>query len=396
MKNLTGLDSQEQLFYIIAGEVSGDVLGAGLMQSLKKLTLGRAKFVGIGGEQMIAEGLNSLFPIEELSVMGIFEIIPKIPRLLRMIKEVVDDVFIKNPVALITIDAKGFSLRVSKRVYNRQRYNQKKIKLIHLVAPTVWAWRPGRAREVSKYLDHLLVLFPFESPYFTCHGLPTTFIGHPAVEKASGNGLQFRRLFGIPEAAIVISLLPGSRYGEIDRLMPIFKETVEQLKKYYPNLYTVISMVPVVEDYIKNITSKWTLEDLVLCSSKDKLNAFSASNVALAASGTVTLELVLARVPTVVAYKVHFLTALIGRFLVQRDAIVLPNKILEKPMLPFFMQGSCNSDALFNAVVDKVNNIMILEEMQLANDEIRERVRAPGGASSACAARTILNLLSSK
>jgi lipid-A-disaccharide synthase len=396
MKNLTGFDSDEQLFYIIAGEVSGDLLGAGLMRSLKKLTLGRAKFVGIGGDQMTAEGLNSLFPIEELSVMGLFEVIPKAPRLLRMIKEVVDDIFIKNPVSLITIDSKGFSLRVSKRVYNRQRHSQGKIKLVHMVAPTVWAWRPGRARKISKFLDRLLVLFPFEPPYFTCYGLPTTFIGHPAVEEPEGSGPEFRRLFGVPDDAIVISLLPGSRYGEIDRLMPIFEDTVQQLKKYYPNLYTVISMVPVAEGYIKNITSKWTLQNLILCSSKDKLNAFSASNVALAASGTVVLELVLARVPTVVAYKVNFLTSLIGRCLVRRDAIVLPNRILEKPILPFFIQGNCNTKALFNAVVTKVNNSMVLEEMQLASDEIRNRVRAPVEESSVCAARAILEGLESK
>ena len=153
------------LFYMIAGEVSGDALGAGIMRSLKEKTLGKARFAGIGGTQMSSEGLISLFRMEELSVIGIVGVIPRIPKFLKMIKETVKDIFRKDPVALITIDSKGFTLRVAKQVHARQKTKQKKIKLLHMVAPTVWAWRPGRAKKISKYLDHLMALFPFEPEY---------------------------------------------------------------------------------------------------------------------------------------------------------------------------------------------------------------------------------------
>ena len=228
----------DPLFYIIAGEVSGDALGAGIMRSLKEKTLGKARFAGIGGSQMSSEGLISLFRMEELSVIGIVGVIPRIPKFLKMIKETVKDIFRKDPVALITIDSKGFTLRVAKQVHARQKTKQRKIKLLHMVAPTVWAWRPGRAKEISKYLDHLMALFPFEPEYFTCHGLKTTFIGHPANETKKANGSRFRKSFSIPNDVMVLSLLPGSRSSEVNMLLPVFEETILELRKTYSHVHS--------------------------------------------------------------------------------------------------------------------------------------------------------------
>ncbi|MDA1311674.1 MAG: lipid-A-disaccharide synthase, partial [Proteobacteria bacterium] len=170
------------LFYIIAGEASGDVLGAGLIKALRTLTGGRARFVGIGGDRMAEEGLESLFPIAEMAVMGVFEILPHAPRLLRRVRETVEDVIARAPDALITIDSKAFTMRVARRLRKRRDKGGPAIPLIHMVAPTVWAWRPGRAKVIARFLDHLLVLFPFEPPYFEPHGLATSFIGHPAID----------------------------------------------------------------------------------------------------------------------------------------------------------------------------------------------------------------------
>ncbi|MDG2284412.1 MAG: lipid-A-disaccharide synthase, partial [Alphaproteobacteria bacterium] len=209
----TALESRGPLFYIIAGEASGDVLGAGLIKALRDLTDGQARFVGIGGDRMAEEGLESRFPISEMAVMGVFEILPHAPRLLRRVAETVEDVNARAPDALITIDSKAFTMRVARRLRKRRDSGGANIPLIHMVAPTVWAWRPGRAKVIARFLDQLLVLFPFEPPYFQRHGLPTTFIGHPAVDQPNGDGPAFRGRFQIAPDATTIAVLPGSRPG---------------------------------------------------------------------------------------------------------------------------------------------------------------------------------------
>ena len=164
------------LIYVIAGEVSGDLIGARLIREIKRLQKHKFSFAGVGGEQMTNEGVQSLFPISEMAVMGIFELVPHVPNLIRRIHETVRDIMVKKPVAVISIDSKAFTMRVAKLIQKKQKESDKEIKLIHMVAPTVLAWRPGRAKTISKFLDHLLTLFPFEPPFFTRHGLPTTFI----------------------------------------------------------------------------------------------------------------------------------------------------------------------------------------------------------------------------
>ena len=379
------------LFYIVAGEVSGDMIGAGVMKSLKKLTSGKARFAGVGGVHMSSEGLESLFPIEELSVLGLFEIIPKIPKLLKRIRETVHDIFLKKPCAVITIDSKGFNFRIAKQIALKQNKKTKNIKLIHMVAPTVWAWRPGRAKKIAKLFDHLLAMFPFEPAYFIPHGLKTSFVGHPALEEKEGNADTFKKSFSIPKDCLVLSLLPGSRTGEIDRLLPVFEEAVSKLKHHFPRLCILIPTVLELEDRVRNIISEWAAENVILVRNQDKQDAFAASDFAIAASGTATLELALARVPTIVAYKVNFLTGWIAYFLVNHQSIVLANRILEQPLFPLLVQKNCNSDRIVEALISQKNRKNLAKEMELASSTIRERLDINGNTTSNLAAQAILN-----
>mgnify|MGYP003116766443 FL=1 len=339
------------LVYIVAGEASGDVLAAGLMKSLKRMTGGQVRFAGVGGDRMAAEGLTSLFPISEMAVLGVFEILPHAPKLLRRIGQTVDNILELQPDILLTIDSKAFSLRVQKRLFKRRAAGQNiPFPLLHMVAPTVWAWRPGRAKIISKFLDELLVLFPFEPPYFEEHGLKTTFVGHPASVQPDGDGARLRARTRIPPKVPVLGVLPGSRPGEVRRLLPGFGETVKRLAPRYPNLRVVIPTVPGVAEMVREGVKSWPLQPVILENPDDKYDAFSAMNAALAASGTVTLELALAGVPTVVGYKVNPLSVPIGRMLVNMEAVVLANWILKRPVQPFFMQNNCTPEALTVAV----------------------------------------------
>ena len=244
--------------FLSAGEPSGDFLGSQLMKALKKQLGANVTFVGLGGSLMAAEGLPSLFPIEELSIMGLAEIIPHIRRIRNRIQETVEAIETIRPDVVVTIDSPGFNFRVGKRLKKRI----KSIPLVHYVAPSVWAWRPKRAHAVAQFLDHLLVVFPFEPPYFLKEGLPTTFVGHPVVEL----GLEklhdptFRTRHEIGAQAPILTLLPGSRRGEISRLLPVFQETVVKLQQRYPDLQVVIPTLPHLVDQIKVI--------LFLCSEK--------------------------------------------------------------------------------------------------------------------------------
>ncbi|WP_420404784.1 lipid-A-disaccharide synthase [Nisaea sp.] len=344
---MSTVEARAPLVYLIAGEASGDVLGAGLMRSLKRMTGGQVRFAGVGGDLMRQEGLESLFPVSEMAVMGVFEILPHAPKLLRRIRQTVADIREKQPDVLVTVDSKAFSLRVHKRLHKlRVKGGAIGFPLLHMVAPTVWAWRPGRAKTISRFLDRLLVLFPFEPPYFEEHGLRTSFVGHPASTQPPGDGARLRARAQIPPRAPVLGVLPGSRPGEVRRLMPALADSVRRLVARYPDLRVLVPTVSGVADLVKDAVTDWPGNPVVLEGEADKYDAFDAMNVALAASGTVTLELALAGVPTVVAYKVSPLSAPIGRRLVNLDAVVLANRILGRVVQPFFLQENCTPQAL--------------------------------------------------
>lgn len=342
---------------------------------------------------MAEEGLESLFPISEMAVMGVFEILPHAPRLLRRVAETVEDVTRHQPDALITIDSKAFTMRVARRLRKRRDAGGPVIPLIHMVAPTVWAWRPGRAKVISRFLDHLLVLFPFEPPYFERHGLATTFIGHPAIDQPAGNGAAFRGRFGVPDDATLIAVLPGSRPGEVKRLLPVFTRAVERLKSRYPKLHAVIPTVSVVADLVERSVADWSVPVTVVRDAVYKADVFAASDVALATSGTVTLELSLARVPTVVAYRVNPLTVPIGHLLVNRDSVILTNRILERQILPLFIQSECTPERLGVAVSRLLDDGTARAEQMAAAEEVARLLRAADEPASISAARAVLGAI---
>ena len=379
------------LIYVIAGEVSGDIIGARLIREIKRLQKDKFSFTGVGGDQMASEGVQSLFPISEMAVMGIFELVPHVPNLMRRIHETVQDIIAKKPVAVISIDSKAFTMRVAKLIQKKQKVSNKKIKLIHMVAPTVWAWRPGRAKHISKFLDHLLTLFPFEPPFFRQHGLPTTFIGHPLAEQPLGCGSIYRDTHHVDQVTKIISLLPGSRPGEIRRLLPTFKKTLELLLKKYPKIHLVIPTVVSVEGLLRKETLGWETPVSIITDPEMKLNALAASSVALAASGTVTLELALAKVPSVIAYKVNPLSAIIGYFLVNQDAVVLPNKLMGKEIFPLYLQWKCTPNNLYKAATQKIE--YPTDQLIEVSDAIRSMLRANGQSSQSLAAQTIISLV---
>ena len=395
MKNSPKTKRDPPLFYVIAGEASGDMLGAGLVRGLRDLTGGLAQCVGIGGERMAEEGIESLFPISEMAVMGVFEILPHAPRLLRRIAQTVDDIISKNPVALITIDSKAFTMRVAKRLKKIRQEGGRQIPLIHMVAPTVWAWRPGRAKVISAFLDHLLVLFPFEPPYFERHGLTTTFVGHPAADQPKGDGLDFRIRHQIAAEAKILLVLPGSRPGEVRRLLPAFSGAVKLLAARYANLHVVIPTVSLVENMVRTVVRNWAVPCLLVTDSARKYDAFDAADVALAASGTVVLELTLARVPTVVGYKVNPLSLPIGKLLVDRESVVITNRVLERQIVPFFFQGECNPDALDVAVSCLLDNPNERLKQTQGADEVARRLKASDELGSNTAARAVLEAVGS-
>ena len=339
-------DGAGPLIFLIAGEPSGDLLGARLMAALKKQTAGRVRFAGVGGEGMAHEGIESLFPMEELSVFGLAEVLRHAPRILRRVRDSADAVKAMRPDVVVTIDVPTFSFRVAKSLKGAG------IPLIHCVAPQVWAWRPRRARMLTRFLDHLLVLLPFEPPYFEAVGLPCTLIGHPIVEFGAdkGDGADFRVRHGIPPEAPVLSILPGSRGTEVSRLLPVFGETLDRLVAEFPGLRGVVPVVSAVREEVAAAAAGWPMPITLVEGEAEKYNAFAASTAALNASGTVTLELALAKVPTVVADKLSPLTTWVGRRMVKVRYVTVVNLILGRELLPEYVQERCTPPLLAAAV----------------------------------------------
>lgn len=343
---MTSAPAGPPIIFVVAGEPSGDAIGARLMAALKQETGGAVRFAGIGGTRMQAEGLNSLFPMSDLTLFGLAEVIPKIKLVKARIAETVAAIQAARPDAVVTIDAPGFSFRVQKQLVAGST------KRIHYVAPTVWAWRPGRARKIARFLDRLLVLLPFEPPYFDAVGLPCDFVGHPVVEEGAdrGDGVGFRVRHGIPADAPLLVVLPGSRRSEVRTLLPVFADVLGRIKPRFPNLRVVVPTVETVSDDVKRAVASWPISTVVVESVADKYGAFAAGTAAMAASGTVSLELAIARLPTVIAYRIHPLSAAVVRRLLKVPYATLANIILKREAVPEFLQDRCRADLIADAV----------------------------------------------
>ncbi len=374
---------------LIAGEASGDVIGAGLMAALRRSSSDRVRFSGIGGAAMAAEGLSSLFPIDELAVMGLFEVLPRALGLLRRIRQVSDLALATRPDVVVSIDSPGFSLRVARRLRGRG------IPLVHYVAPQVWAWRPGRAAGIAGLLDHLLTLFDFEPAYFEPHGLPCTVVGHPIVESGAGrgDGPGFRRRHGIAPDAPVLALLPGSRLGEVSRLMPVYAEAVARLRRTAPDLAAVLVAAPAVDGAVRGRAAAWPGPPVVLPQAAEKYDSFAAADLALAASGTVTLELALAGLPTVVAYRVNPLTAMLARRLIRVSHASLVNILLRREVSTELLQDDCRPDR----IAETLGGLLAAADGDCRQrgiaDEVAARLAGDGPAPSLRAAEAVLKVI---
>ena len=375
--------------FLIAGEHSGDALGARLMAALKTQSAGRIGFAGVGGPRMKAEGLDSLFPMSDLSVMGLAEVLPRVPKLLRRLRQTVADIKARRPSAVVSIDAPDFCFPVAKRLKGQG------IPLIHYVAPQVWAWRPGKAKVAAELFDRLIVLLPFEAPYFEAVGLTSAFVGHPVVETGaeSGGGQAFRRRHGIPAEAPLICVLPGSRGNETTRLLPIFGETLALLRKNLPDLRAVAPTVEGVAEQVAAAAAGWTPTPLITHGQADKLDAFAAADAALAASGSVTLELAVAKTPTVIAYKMNPLTALLARRLIRVRYINLVNLILDRQALPEFLQENCRPEKLAAALAGIFADDAARRAQGAAFEEVLQRLGLGGPPPSEKAAEIVLSMI---
>ena len=378
--------------FILAGEPSGDRLGGALMAGLKELHPD-VTFDGIGGPEMMAQGLESRFDMSELSVMGLAEILPKYRALMARINETAQAVLDLQPDVLITIDSPDFSLRVARRVKAKSD-----IRTVHYVAPTVWAWRPGRAEKMARYVDHVLALFPFEPPYMEAAGMRCDFVGHPVVAEpvaSEAEAQAFRERHGLGDAPLLL-VLPGSRQSEVARLGPVFQQVVARLQLERPELRVVIPAAAPVVGAVRRLTQNWGPQPLILNPRAqdvvdplaEKRAAFRAADVALAASGTVSLELAASSTPMVIAYDMNWLSRqIIGR-MVKVDTVTLVNLVSETRAVPEFIGANCRP----GPIADGVLKVLAAPDAQQAAMELTmDRLGRGGEAPGLRAARAVLD-----
>ena len=378
--------------FVIAGEASGDRLGAALMAGLKQLET--VEFQGVGGPLMEAEGLTSQFPMEELSVMGIVEVLPKYFHLKRRIAEVAEAILAAKPDVVISIDSPDFCLRVAKIVKAHSD-----IRTVHYVAPSVWAWRAGRAAKMAKVIDHVLALLPFEPPLMEAAGMACDFVGHPVVSEPQASEAEvatFRDETGLGDAPVLM-VLPGSRRGEVARLGPIFGEAVREVCAARPDMRVVIPTTASRADDVRALVADWPGCPVVVAPQGEaevdtarKAAAFGAADYALAASGTVSLELAAADVPMVIAYDAAWLSRQIIAWMLKIDTLTLVNLVSETRAVPEFNGKDCRAELIAPGV------LRMMENPGAQRDAMRvtmERLGRGGEAPGLRAARAVLKRL---
>ncbi|KAJ8749309.1 hypothetical protein K2173_018792 [Erythroxylum novogranatense] len=417
------VEDGELRVFVVAGEVSGDTIGSRLMASLKKLCPVPVRFSGVGGSMMAKEGLESLFPIEDIAVMGIWELLPHLNNFRVKLKKSIEDVLCFQPHVVVTVDSKGFSFRLLKQLrgnVNRPlsitisacislmhkstgrkcgemvfaaRCNQQGKNYpvhYHYVAPSFWAWKGGEARlrGLANFVDHIFCILPNEDTVCKSNGVDATFVGHPILEDVLelNSGKQphgwriqkdcayFRSKYAVPSDATVISLLPGSRLQEVSRMLSIFTKTIELIKESFPKLLTVIHVAPNqhVENYINEVTQKWPGPIVLIPGGNLHLKycAFSASKVALCTSGTVAMELLLGRLPCVVAYRAHLLTEWIIKYKAKIPYMSLPNILMDSAIIPEALFQGCTATNLSSMLMELMNNKALQEEQIVSAEKV--------------------------
>ncbi len=379
--------------FIIAGEHSGDHLGAKLMAALKEKSETPITFSGVGGEMMQAEGLRSIFPLSDVAVMGPVAILARLPKLVRRVYQTVDAALAAEPDGVIIIDSPEFTHPIAKRIRKRKPL----VPIIAYVSPTVWAWRPGRARKMKPYVDHLMAILPFEPEAHRRLGGPDcTYVGHPMIEKLDWiNGLDTSELsdrLGLDPVKPVLLVLPGSRPTEVKRLMQPFGEAAGLIQQRIGPLEVIIPVVASVRPLVEAALAGWPVSPHLVSGESDKFAAFRLAKAALAASGTVTLELGLAGVPMVVAYKVDGLAKHL-RFLVKVPSIVLANLVIGENIFPEFIQEDCTAEKLADATAPLMTDTPERERQLAGLARIASKMLLDGTNPSERAAETAIALI---
>jgi lipid-A-disaccharide synthase len=374
---------------LVCGEPSGDQLGAELMQGLRALAGDNVKITGVGGPAMAAQGLKSLFPLDATAVMGLREVVPRVPEILRRVRAAADFALATRTDAVVCIDSPDFTHRIARRL----RRLDPGIRTVNYVAPQVWASRSYRARKMAGYFDLVLALLPFEVPFFETHGIHAKFVGHPVVERAAKmtGGKALRERLDIGERAPLLALLPGSRTNEIHHLLPVFRDTIARLAQDIPGLVCVLPAVAHVAERVRAGSKDWPAPLHIVESEADKFAAFDAADVALAASGTVTTELALAGTPMVVTYRVGWLTAALMWPLVNVEHVTLVNLLLGREAVPELLQSRCRADLLAACLLRLFRHPELRETQR---HDLREAVHLLGiddEAPSLRAARALLD-----
>jgi lipid-A-disaccharide synthase len=384
-------EGQDLRLFIVAGEPSGDALGAKLMAAINQRRRGRVRYVGVGGAQMAEQGLISQFPLEDVAVMGPGAILARLPKLLARVYGTAAAAVSAEPDALVLIDSPEFTHPIAKRLRRRRPA----IPIIDYVSPSVWAWRPGRARRMRGYVDHVLALLPFEpDAHLRLGGPPCTYVGHPLIERmgwiaALDTGPLAKRLALATNTHLVV-VLPGSRASEVARLMQPFGEALAKLLEQGRKFEVVIPVVEAQRSLIERSLPAWPIKPLLVTGEEDKFRAFKLARAALAASGTVTLELALAGAPMVVAYKVGAPTAAIMRGLITAPSVVLANLVLDERAVPELIQESCTPGNIASALAPLLDEGSARSRQLSALARVPARMRLAQGTPSEAAADVVL------
>ena len=377
-----------QLVYIAVGEHSGDVLGARLMRSLLAARP-ELRFCGIGGPRMAELGFETLFPMQELAVMGLVEILPRVARLNRRLSEAVADIARKRPDVVVTIDSPGFMLRLLRRI------KPMGLRRAHYVAPQVWAWREHRVRSFPGLWDQLLCLLPFEPAWFGERGVPASFVGHPVLQSGADEGdhERFRARYNVSPLATVVLLMPGSRRTEVARMLPVFGQTLELLAQNSPELVAVLPVPLAVAGYVEAAVAGWRVRPIIVTELTDKHDAFATAAAALTKSGTSTLELALAGVPMAVTYRVNPVSGWMARRMIRVPFVAMVNLLALRRLVPELLQQDCTAEKLAATLATLLSDQREADTQRAGFREILARLAPAQGAPSEAAAAAILELL---
>lgn len=378
--------------FLVAGEASGDHLGAALMKKLHERLAGDVRFRGVGGPEMTAQGLASLFAMEDVSAMGFGAVFRKLPLILRRMRETVAAILQSPPDILVLIDSPDFNQRVAKRV----RRVLPGLAIVKYVSPTVWVWRPGRARKLKPLVDHILALFPFEPEvHKKLGGPPTSYVGHPLLERLDALRPSEAESRSRENGPPLVLILPGSRPVEIGRLAAVFGEAIGRIAKAQP-IDLVLPTLPARLEQISAAVGHWPLKPRIVTTEAEKYSAFRRARAALAASGTVTLELALAHVPMVAAYRVSALEGVIVRRLILSNSAIMPNIVLDEQVVPELLQENCTAEKLAAALLPLLTDTPQRRRQLEAFRRLDEIFIADAEPASARAARIVLEVYENK